>query len=547
LTSYPGLVCCPSFSPDGTRVAFAWTGSRGDRFHIYTKLIGPGEPVPLTAGAAEDRWPAWSPDGRWVAFERYAGGAASVLVIPAMSGPERELAHLGTGDLAWSSISSISWSVDGKSLFAVDGGPETGATWITRVAVESGDKVRITFPPSTEYHDEAPAVSPDGTKLAFTREAGYGKDIYVVPLVQKGFQDRAARRIASETKLIETLAWTPDGRYLVFSATRGGGYALWQVPADGSSRPVSLIGGGENSHEVAISEQGRLIYSTTIAAPHLWRISIGSDAKDPGRFLPSTRQDFLPQYSPDGKHVVFESNRSGDQEVWVSDAEGSAPAQLTFLHAWSGTPRWSAAGDKIAFDSNSTGRFQIFVIGFGGGKPVQLTADRGSATIPSWSRDGKWIYFCSDQTGRGEIWKIPVAGGHAVQVTRNGGSVASEAASGQELYFTKSDTTKLARENSLWRMALPDGPEEQVAGPLAGRNFEPGARGVYFIQGSPEGATLKFFQYGSRSAETIATLGGSDYWGLTVSPDERAALYSRMEVTNAELMLVEGFGRKHGP
>jgi Tol biopolymer transport system component/DNA-binding winged helix-turn-helix (wHTH) protein len=540
LTSYPGRVCCPSFSPDGTRVAFAWTGPDGERSHIYAKLVGQGEPVRLTTGAAEDMWPAWSPDGRSIAFQRFARGETSLLVIPAMGGREQDIAHLGTGEQA-TTVSQLSWSANGKSLFAVDGGPETAWTWITRVSVESGDKVRITFP-QAEYRDESPAVSPDGTRLAFTRGAGFGMNIYVVEL---GDQGHTPRSITSDTLLIESLAWSPDGRYLVFSAARGGGSALWQVPADGSSHPVPLTGGGENSHEVAISGQGRLVYSSSNAVPHLWRLPVGGGSNDTAaRFLPSTRQDFFPQYSPDGRRIVFESNRSGDQEVWISDADGLAPAQLTFLRAWSGTPRWSPSGDKIAFDSNSTGRFQIYVIGSGGGKPVQLTANRGLAAIPSWSRDGKWIYFASDQTGRGEIWKIPAAGGRAIQVTRNGGTIAFEAASGQELYFSKSS---VKRQQGLWRMALPDGAEEQIAGPLAGRNFEVGARGVYFVQGSPEGATLKFFHYGSRLAETIATLGSGEYWGLTISPDERTALFSRLEVTGAELMLVEGFGRKGRP
>jgi DNA-binding winged helix-turn-helix (wHTH) protein len=120
LTSYSGLVCCPSFSPDGTRVAFAWNGSNGDNFDIYVKLIGQGEPLRLTQDAAVDSWPAWSPDGRWIAFERSGGGGVwSILVIPAMGGPEREVTNVRAGLIpGYSGICSLSWSRDGRSLFA---------------------------------------------------------------------------------------------------------------------------------------------------------------------------------------------------------------------------------------------------------------------------------------------------------------------------------------------------------------------------------------------------------------------------------------------
>jgi Tol biopolymer transport system component/DNA-binding winged helix-turn-helix (wHTH) protein len=276
LTSYPGQICCPSFSPDGTRVAFAWSGPSDDNLDIYVKLIGQGEPVRLTTDTAEHRWPAWSPDGQWIAFVKYSQGAASVMVVPALGGPDRVITRLGTGELAHYYQSFISWSADGKSLFAAERSPGTRATWIARISVDSGEKTRVTSPPDG-YDDGSPAVSPDGTKLAFTRGFGFSRrNIYVLPLTETQLSGGNAQRLTPDASLVDSLAWTPDGRELVFSAERGG-HVLWRVPADGGS-PPALLTGGENRTEIAISAQGRLIYSAGISGRHLWRVALGSAA-----------------------------------------------------------------------------------------------------------------------------------------------------------------------------------------------------------------------------------------------------------------------------
>src|SRR5580658_1732777 len=90
LTSYTGAADDPSFSPDGTQVAFTWNGEKEDNLDIYVKLIGPGAPLRLTTDPAEDGFPNWSPDGRSIAFERAVSrGEIAVMTVPPLGGPER--------------------------------------------------------------------------------------------------------------------------------------------------------------------------------------------------------------------------------------------------------------------------------------------------------------------------------------------------------------------------------------------------------------------------------------------------------------------------
>lgn len=96
LTRYPGRQVTPAFSPDGKQVAFAWDGENGENLDIYVKLVDAGEPLRLTTNPAPEYTPAWSPDGRYIAFCRELSDHDEILMIPSLGGAERKL-----GESAW--------------------------------------------------------------------------------------------------------------------------------------------------------------------------------------------------------------------------------------------------------------------------------------------------------------------------------------------------------------------------------------------------------------------------------------------------------------
>ena len=263
-------------------------------------------------------------------------------------------------------------------------------------------------------------------------------------------------------------------------------------------------------------------------------------------FIFSTQDDVDPQFSPDGRRIVFVSERSGHPEIWVCNGDGLSPLQLTsFQGPAVTTPRWSPDGRRIAFDSDAKGgRFDIWVIGADGGKPVRMTTHPANDGDPSWSHDGRWIYFDSARTGEGEqqVWKMPADGGEAIQLTCDGGWAPLESPDGRFLYYTK-----YLWDTSLWRVPVDGGQSAKVLEGLSAYvNLAIVDTGIYFVPHSL--TSIQFLDLRTNQIRRIASferpvgmgdLGG----GLAISPDGQWILYTntRADQGGAELRLVENF------
>jgi Tol biopolymer transport system component len=124
-----------------------------------------------------------------------------------------------------------------------------------------------------------------------------------------------------------------------------------------------------------------------------------------------------PVSSPDGSRIAFASNRSGNWEIYVMDADGTDVQQVTNHPAVDEFPSWSPDGTRLAFDSTRSGNADIYTVSVAGGTPTRLTFDPATDAKPAWSPRGDEIAFQSDRTGNYELFLIPAAGGGLFQVT----------------------------------------------------------------------------------------------------------------------------------
>ena len=539
LTSLPGVESQPYFAPDGKRIVYVWSGESGENPDIYVQSLEDGSVRRITTDAASDLSPVWSPDGSQIAWLRTGAGETAVFVSNLSGGVQGKVADVYTVRVE-ALGRHLDWSPDGKFIAAADKGKPGFPFHIVLIGVGDGSKHEATLPPDGIIGDMSPAFSPDGQSLAFVRAMSSGvSEVYVAPA-----QGGVARRLTFDNRNVGSLAWTPDGRSIVFASDRRGNSALWRVPRSGGT-PERVPMVGENAADPVFSRAGwKLAYAQFFSDANIWRVD-PSGREAPVKVISSTQYDSSPQYSPDGSRVAFRSTRSGSNEIWVSDADGRTPVQLTrFGGPLTGCPRWSADGMRIAFDTRPEGQADIYVIASNGGVPRQLTNSPAEDVVPSWSRDGAWIYFASNRTGAWQVWRTPPGGGTDEQVTKLGGFAAFPSPDGKYLYYAKGRSVA-----GLWRKRLPDGPEEAFL-----EQLRPGywgywavaEDGVYFADEAGSGGTrrLYFCDFATHHIRQIfkmeKALAVADS-GLALSPDRQRLLYTQVDQSGSDILMMDHY------
>ena len=539
LTTWLGSEVQPSFSPDGKKLAFAWNGEKEDNYDIYVKQVDSPDPAqPLVTNPAEDTSPAWSPDDKRVAFLRREGSRVAIVLISSIGGPERALSGIADVRLPRSLGSQLSWSPDGKWLAYSGQAPgERQSIWA--VQVDTLEHRRLTTIPTPTQggaagaSDYCPSFSPDGHWLAFARQlGGYVAELYRVPIAQDLRPAGEPERIYEQRHpVVGGIAWTADGRDLVYSAGNDLTQSLWRVSVSGG--PPLRMPWPNGTYPAVSGTANRLVYTEWIRSANLWRLD--TDTGERTRLIGSTGTNVLAHYSPDGHKIAYQSDETGNQEIYTCDAEGKTCQRLTdFGGPVTGTPRWSPDGQRLAFDSRATGQSEIYVMPAAGPQPQQPVTHSApfSSSQPSWSHDGGWIYHACSRAGRAEICKVPKEGGEEFQVTRLGGNAPFVSPDGQYLYYTKGSPPGLVR------MPAVGGKEQQVLPRVSSmQNFAVGVRGVYFTL---EPRMIQLLDVATGKVSTVATLD-TNALGICVSPDDRYVVWSQVDREARDLKLIEHF------
>ena len=527
-TSLPGQEIAPTFSPDGSQIAFAWNGGEGagHAFDLYVKSLGSERLLRLTHHPSSRITPAWSPDGRAIAFIRQQEGSG-IYVVPALGGAERRIVHDG---VAVGASRQISWSPDGKQLAFSRYGSK-GVPEVNVVTLESLNAQPLS--PAPDCLDATqPAFSPDGKQLAFicfSSAAVYSIHTMEVP-------HGPVKTLASVMGYPQGLAWSADGNRLMLSNDSGGGGELWQLTLEGQLTKLPF---GENGSDPTVARDGRIAYVRGRGTISIWRADLTAAQPEDSavRLIYSTLAQMIPRYSADGARIAFQSNRSGSTEIWMTDAEGADPERVTsFNGPLTSSPSWCSDGRRIAFDSRASGESAIYVEDVSERVPRKVVTSQPNLSSPVWSDDCRWL-FAHD--GKGGLYRFPPAGGRAEGVIDRPSSYS--AVVGDKLIFHVMKPDGVV----LWSKPTRGGPEERlekIPKLRYGDSWAAIATGIYYTDTSSKPVSVKVYEFASGVTRTVMSLkqvpvpSGP---GIAVSPDGRWLLYTQVDDEQSEIMLAQ--------
>ena len=350
--------------------------------------------------------------------------------------------------------------------------------------------------------------------------------------------DEAPKRLTNRNAPCYKPTWTADGREIVFA----GFERLFRVPVAGG-KPTVVAGVDSGALEPSIRGD-RLVYVQQDDAeqPDIWRIPGPNmqESRDPERIIHTSPRfaDYGTSVSPDGQKIAFHSNTSGSFEIYVAQADGTNPVQLTFTRFHTSSfPDWSPDGRRIAFNSSPGGKADIYTVDVeGGGEPTRLTSHSSQDIRPQWSHDGRWIYFSSSRNGTHQIWKMSPEGGDAIQVRQDGALGARESADGKHLYYRKN------KDRSIRRVPIEGGEEEKI---LEGVTvFDIVKDRLYYGKNrSGEEFSIHYLDLNTREKKEMHRHEGPvRLQSFTVAPDQKWIYYAFHDTTKTtDIMMIENF------
>lgn len=538
VTTFPGDEREPSLSPDGRQVAFSWEGKKGDNRDIYVALLGEQDPLRLTFDSAEDAYPAWSPDGKHIAFiRRRAGARADIMLVSPLGSPERKLREIRLG--SWLASRMLAWSPDGKWLCFTNEVGASGHHVLLLVSPESGDVKRLLHEEDNGIGDSSPAFSPDGRWLAFCRfEHPNNSNLLLQRLSPDLIPEGAPVRVRGAGINPQAPVW-PDGKKILFLDSS----RIMEAEIGGLARPF-YVAGSAFSELTSAGPNLRLVASLQNRRREIWTMPLGAEgltaAGNAHVIVQSSAGETHPRFSPDGRSIAFSSKRSGAAEVWLADSDGENPRQLTHLSFYiAGYLRWSPDSQSVAFHARLPKDPHIYVVRVGDGSVKQITRNKPGFMGPSWSTDGKTLYADALEDGKNRIYSFSASGGEPRFLWE--GASAIEAPGHKLLIYEKFDQGGIYGRSLVGDAAK--NPERVLVAdyqsPWGG--FYPVDDGIYYVGRASTGLSraFRFYSFSTGESVDIAPSPPNLDLGLTVTPDRTRLAYATKSQGGEDLVEIE--------
>jgi Tol biopolymer transport system component len=405
LTAFDGIETWPTLSPDGKTVAYQ--KSVGGKSDVYVLRVGGHNPTNLTASLDGNCGePAFSPDGRFIAFRSEGGGG--IFLMEATGESVKRLTDFGH---------TPAWFPDGTRIaLATEAGadPSDITTMSELWIVDLGSGARRKVPDVRAYQ---PSVSPHGFRIAYwSLQPGGGgqRDIFTVGTGNRGSGSPTA--VTSDVALDWSPFWSGDGRFLYFASDRGGTMNLWRVGIDeasgtvhGEPEPVTIPASWAGPFR-ATPDGSRIVFTSVERERMLERMPFDpATEKVSGAPVPlarfGTRIGWL-RASPQGDLLTL-GEIGTKEDILVLKTDGTGVRKLTDDSYHNRLSNFSPDGRKIVFFSDRTGTYDAWIINVDGSGLTPFTrSTTGNVKTAIWSPDGKTI-GAIDMSGRPLLLPFP--------------------------------------------------------------------------------------------------------------------------------------------
>ena len=474
----------PSWSPEGEWIALGRMESGSE--DLYLRHVSSGEETLRRAGPGDESCPAWSPDGKYLAFVASDMPGTPVLYAPPYSdGGERVLTTTNMRVFESQSYSEAlgdrPWASDSSSLL-VSRVTDTGQIAIWEIGLHDGVERQLTFPP-VGSDDLGASYSFDWERIVFARRDTHSSKLMLMPAGGGAPVDLVDNHTA------ESPAWHPDGKRVLYQSTASGAENVWQVWVDDAraEQLTNLVGvwpGG-----LSVSSTGRIAYSASSHDTILTVLDLETGASTP--LTSHADNNFGPRFSPDGRSIAYQSDRTGDNEIWVHDI-GGAEHRITEVDGNDAYPDWSPDGERLVFVSSRDGTPKIYVADRDGGNCHVLESQSGIVAPPGGGRESmsvRWSppsatgelvgYIVATDTGR-TLWGAPPTAGRrrASCWTTSSASTGTWTRGASCARWTKG--ARRSSSSSTWRPARAT---RSGRGPHAEIDVAPDGSAVMFCRG----------------------------------------------------------------
>lgn len=362
-----------SWSSDGKFVVMSNLTENGSALLLLSVETGEKTIITSPPQGFWDLVPAFSPDGRSLAFVRAMGTyLISDIYLASLAGHEVQGRPRRLTFDNQAGIRGLTWAADSRSIILSSDRDGSQSLW--RIPASGGEPQKLTAGGENAHR---PSVDRNLHRLVYEQVAR-DMNIWRIDLSSSNGSKATARRnlptrLIASTKYDSQPQFSPDGKKIAFVSDRSGNAEIWVCGSDGS-------------HSSQITE---------ISGPY-----VGS-----------------PRWSPDGQLLAFDSVKAGTWDLYVVGVEGGLPLRLTGESSADVRPSWSHDGRWIYFGSNRSGDWQVWKLPASGGSAVRLTQHGGFEAIES--PDGRLVYFTKPYPAQG-IWSISPSGGEERPVLEKG-------------------------------------------------------------------------------------------------------------------------------